>query len=104
MNSAPNLNLWLIPILPLIGAAINGIFGVRFSKRVVAVVALLFPGSLSRYALWALSHFFGGNAVAYPYNEVHSAGSRSAASPSTTDLPSTSSRPSCCWSLPASAS
>ena len=25
----PNLNLWLIPVLPLAGAAVNGFFGRR---------------------------------------------------------------------------
>ncbi len=70
MNSAPNLNLWLIPILPLIGAAINGLIGARFSKRVVAAIALLFPGASFAMALWVLSHFASG-AAAYPYNEVH---------------------------------
>ena len=31
--------LWLIPILPLLGAAINGIFGKRFSKNLISTVA-----------------------------------------------------------------
>ena len=26
----PNLHLWLIPLLPLIGAAINGLLGKKF--------------------------------------------------------------------------
>jgi NADH-quinone oxidoreductase subunit L len=36
---------WLIPILPLCGGLINGLFGKRFSKRVVATVALLFTAA-----------------------------------------------------------
>jgi NADH-quinone oxidoreductase subunit L len=33
---------WLIPLLPLCGGLINGLFGKRFSKGVVAAVALFF--------------------------------------------------------------
>jgi len=36
---------WLIPILPLAGALINGLFGKRFTKSMVATVALLFTGA-----------------------------------------------------------
>src|SRR6266540_3968226 len=48
----PNLNLWLIPILPLAGAAINGFFGKRFSRRTVAAIALGFCGAAFAVALW----------------------------------------------------
>src|SRR6184192_512104 len=48
----PNLHLWLIPILPLVGAAINGLFGKRFSRRAVAAVALTFCGAAFAMALW----------------------------------------------------
>jgi NADH-quinone oxidoreductase subunit L len=34
------MNLWLIPIFPLIGSAINGFFGRRMSKQLVNVVAV----------------------------------------------------------------
>ena len=33
----PYLNLWLIPILPLIAAAINGLLGKRFSPSILRV-------------------------------------------------------------------
>jgi NADH-quinone oxidoreductase subunit L len=36
---------WLIPILPLAGALINGLFGKRFSRSVVAAIALFFTGA-----------------------------------------------------------
>src|SRR5215467_2689903 len=49
----PDLRLWLIPVLPLVGAAINGLFGRRFKNSVVSAVALLFPGASFLYALWA---------------------------------------------------
>ena len=41
----PNLHLWLIPVLPLVGAAINGFFGKKFSRQTVAGVALSFSGA-----------------------------------------------------------
>ncbi len=41
----PDLHLWLIPVLPLLGAAINGIFGKKFSRQTVAGVALSFSGA-----------------------------------------------------------
>src|SRR5215813_7407505 len=49
----PDLRLWLIPVLPLVGAAINGLFGRRFKNSVVSAVALLFTGASFLYALWA---------------------------------------------------
>src|SRR5262249_11095131 len=39
-----NPYLWLIPTLPLAGAAINGFLGRRSSKTAVTTVALTFPG------------------------------------------------------------
>ena len=59
MNSSPNLNLWVIPILPLIGSAINGIFGKRFPKNLVATIALVFPGAALAYAIWVVTQFSG---------------------------------------------
>jgi NADH-quinone oxidoreductase subunit L len=58
-SSSPNLNLWLIPILPLIGSTINGIFGKRFPRNLVATVALVFPGAAFAWALWVVSQFAG---------------------------------------------
>jgi NADH-quinone oxidoreductase subunit L len=52
-----NLHLWLIPILPLVGAAINGLFGKRFSRRGVAAVALLFCGAAFFMTLWIAAQF-----------------------------------------------
>jgi NADH-quinone oxidoreductase subunit L len=36
---------WLIPILPLAGGLINGLFGKRFTKSLVASVAIFFTGA-----------------------------------------------------------
>jgi len=41
----PSLHLWLIPVLPLVGTAINGFFGKKSSRQTVASVALLFSGA-----------------------------------------------------------
>jgi NADH-quinone oxidoreductase subunit L len=53
----PNLHLWLIPLLPLIGSAINGLFGRRFPRRTVAAVALAFCGAAFAMALWVAIQF-----------------------------------------------
>src|SRR5881398_920386 len=53
----PNLNLWLIPVLPLIGAAINGFFGRRFSRQAVAATALVFCGGAFAMALLVAAQF-----------------------------------------------
>jgi NADH-quinone oxidoreductase subunit L len=52
-----NLNLWLVPILPLIGAAINGLFGRRFSKQIVSAVAVFFSGAAFALVLRVWSQF-----------------------------------------------
>ena len=53
----PNLHLWLIPILPLAGAAVNGIFGKRFSRQLVATIALGFCGAAFLMALGIAAQF-----------------------------------------------
>jgi len=53
----PNLYLWLIPLLPLLGAAINGLLGKRFSRQAVIAVALGFSGAAFCMALWVASQF-----------------------------------------------
>src|SRR5450432_1565042 len=62
----PDLHLWLIPVLPLAGAAINGLFGKRFSRQAVASIALLFCGAAFAMALWVGSRF---SSVALPHAE-----------------------------------
>ena len=52
-----NLHLWLIPLLPLAGAAVNGLFGKRFSRQGVAAVALTFCGAALAMALWTAFRF-----------------------------------------------
>src|SRR4051812_46167952 len=62
-----NLHLWLIPLLPLIGAALNGLFGRRFPKTVINAIALAFPGASLLMALWVASRF---SAITVPHVEV----------------------------------
>src|SRR3981189_3402365 len=53
----PNPHLWLIPLLPLIGAAINGLFGKRFSRQAVSAIALGFCGAALVMALSIMARF-----------------------------------------------
>ena len=53
----PNLHLWLIPVLPLIGAAINGMVGRGFTRQRVAVVALGFCGAAFAWVLYVAIRF-----------------------------------------------
>ena len=50
--------IWLIPLLPALGAAINGVIGIRaFNKRMsglLACAAMLGAFGLSVYAFWGL--------------------------------------------------
>ena len=52
-----SLHLWLIPVLPLIGAAINGLVGRRFSRQTVSAVALGFCGAAFVMALYVVARF-----------------------------------------------
>jgi NADH-quinone oxidoreductase subunit L len=61
-----SLNLWLIPVLPLAGAAINGFFGKKSSRIAVSTIALVFPGAAF---LWALSVAWRFSSVTLPYQE-----------------------------------
>jgi NADH-quinone oxidoreductase subunit L len=49
-----HLNLWLIPVLPLAGAAINGFLGKKSSRAAVSSVALVFSGAAFAWALTAV--------------------------------------------------
>src|SRR5258708_34621993 len=62
-----NLNLWMIPLLPLAGAAINGLFGRHFPKAVVKLVALSFTAASFAYAVWAALQ---GSHITLPHNET----------------------------------
>lgn len=62
----PDLKLWLIPILPLAGAAVNGFFGKKSSRQAVTVVGLFFAGAAFA---WALTIAFRFSSLELPYQE-----------------------------------
>ena len=64
-----SLHLWIIPVLPLAGAAINGLLGQRFPKVVVNAIALGSTGAAFLYALWVAVQFFGLSADQIPHIE-----------------------------------
>jgi NADH-quinone oxidoreductase subunit L len=65
-----NPYLWLIPTLPLAGAAINGFMGRRSSKKAVTTVALTFPGLAFALAL-KIALGFSSAAAPYVFNLAH---------------------------------
>jgi NADH-quinone oxidoreductase subunit L len=62
----PMLNLWLIPVLPLAGAAINGFLGKKSSRQAVTTIALFFSAAAFAMALWVAMRF---SSLALPYHE-----------------------------------
>ena len=62
----PSLNLWLIPVLPLAGAAINGFFGKKSSRQAVTTIALFFSGAALAMASWVAMRF---SSLSLPYHE-----------------------------------
>ena len=71
---------WLIPILPLVGGLINGLFGKRFTKSVVASIAIFFTGASFLAACvhaYTLLHS-GADALETSYGTWISAGNFSA--------------------------
>ena len=59
----PSLYLWLLPLLPLAGFAINGTIGRRLPKGVVSLVALLFPGAALAQVFWIMMRVHQGLAL-----------------------------------------
>jgi NADH-quinone oxidoreductase subunit L len=62
-----NLHLWLIPILPLVGAAINGLLGRRFPKNVVTFIGNVFVGASCAMAWWVFAQFLSLPPQMVPY-------------------------------------
>ncbi len=52
------MNLWLIPLFPLLGFLINGIWGRRFSKTIINFFAVGSVLASFAYVLWALSTLY----------------------------------------------
>src|ERR1700688_1834133 len=70
MTPNPYLYLWLVPLVPLAGAAINGFFGQRLSKKAISTVALVFCGAAFVMALWLAASFSSASAP-YSSNLAH---------------------------------
>jgi len=65
-----NLHLWAIPLLPLVGAAINGLLGRRFKNAMVSAIALLFTAASFAWAAWAVWSAWPGSGIALPHIET----------------------------------
>lgn len=61
----PSLYLWLLPLLPLAGFAINGTAGHRLPKSLVSLVALLFPAAAFIQVLWIVAQAYHGLRLPY---------------------------------------
>jgi len=60
-----NPYLWMVPLLPLAGAAINGFFGRRSSKQAITTIALVFCGAAFGMALFLAATFSSASAPYY---------------------------------------
>src|SRR6516225_8856012 len=65
-----NLYLWVIPLLPLAGAAINGLLGRRFKNGLASFVALLFTALSFGWAVRAVWMAWPGGQVQLPHIET----------------------------------
>jgi NADH-quinone oxidoreductase subunit L len=59
------MNLWLIPLFPLIGCLLNGLFGKRLTKPVINMIAVGSVAASFLYVVFALTSL-------YPLNAPHS--------------------------------
>ena len=66
-----SMHLWIIPLLPLAGAAINGLLGKRFPKALVNTIALGSTGAAFAYALRVAAQFLALPANQIPYVETY---------------------------------
>src|SRR5208282_691419 len=64
-------NLWLIPVLPLAGAAINGFLGKRSSRTAVSTIGLVFPGAAFAWALSVALRFTSLPQIPYQEYVAH---------------------------------
>jgi NADH-quinone oxidoreductase subunit L len=63
------MHLWIIPLLPLAGAAINGLLGKRFPKALVNTIALGSTAAAFAMAVWVAIQFMGLPADQIPHIE-----------------------------------
>jgi NADH-quinone oxidoreductase subunit L len=62
------MNLWLIPLFPLIGFLLTGLFGRRLAKPVVNLIAVGSVAVSFAYVLWVLSALYP---IASPHSESY---------------------------------
>ncbi len=62
------MTLWLIPLFPLLGFLINGLFGRRLSKQVVNLVACGSVAASFAYVLWVISALYP---ISAPHSEAY---------------------------------
>ena len=67
------MHLWIIPLLPLAGAAINGLLGKRFSRGLVSAIALGSTAAAFAMALWVAVQFAGLSLEQIPHIERYGA-------------------------------
>jgi NADH-quinone oxidoreductase subunit L len=61
-------HLWIIPLLPLLGSAINGLLGGKWPNKIVNSVALGATGLSFAFALESVREFLGPNGQALVHN------------------------------------
>jgi NADH-quinone oxidoreductase subunit L len=57
--------LWIVPLLPLLGSAVNGLFGAKWPNKFVTGVAIGSTGLSFLCALEAVREFFDGGQVLF---------------------------------------
>ena len=57
--------LWIVPLLPLLGSAVNGLFGAKWPNKIVTGVAIGSTGLSFLCALEAVREFFDGGQVLF---------------------------------------
>ena len=65
-----NLHLWIIPLLPLLGAAMNGFLGRRLPRRLVTLIALGMVAASLAASLWVAASLYSSGAVTYTEEHV----------------------------------
>jgi len=63
--------LWIVPLLPLVGAAVNGIFGGRWPKNTISAVALSSTTLSFLAALEAVREFSGLSPEQIPWSKTY---------------------------------
>ncbi len=63
------MNLWLIPIIPLVGALVNGVFGRRLPQKFIALIGCGAAGISFSFSLWLAWQFINSSSSGAPFIE-----------------------------------